>query len=76
MPQLSLYLDDATMECLRAESSRQGMSLSKFARTRLSEKPSAWPSSFWDTYGAADESFSLPSEPDAALDGPLPSFDD
>ena len=76
MPQLSLYLDDATMEKVRNESSRQGMSISRFARTRLSEGVSAWPSSFWGTYGAAAADFSLPEELDASRDGSLPSFDD
>lgn len=76
MPQLSLYLDDATMEKIRNESSRQGVSISRFARTRLSEGVSAWPSSFWSAYGAAASDFSLPEELSTELDGPLPSFDD
>lgn len=76
MPQLSLYIDDATMEKVRNESSRQGVSISRFARTRLSEGISAWPSSFWGTYGAATPDFSLTEKLDAELDGPLPSFDD
>lgn len=76
MPQLSLYLDDAAMEGLRSAAQSQRQSLSQYARERICGAASLWPQSFWGTYGALkDESFTLPAELDASLDGALPSFD-
>jgi hypothetical protein len=75
MPQLSLYLDESSMSMLREASKREGTSISKCARARLARTENTWPGSFWETYGAVqDETFTVPDEMDAALDGPLPSF--
>lgn len=77
MPQLSLYLDDESMESLREESKREGLSLSKYARVQLARTNGTWPVSFWSTYGSLDdETFTIPEESTTLLDGPLPSFDD
>lgn len=76
MPQLSLYIDGKTMDELRKAADEQGISLSRYARTVIQERErSAWPEAFWRTYGAlSDDSFAIPEELDAALDGALPSF--
>lgn len=78
MPQLSLYLDDETMDRLREDAAREGVSLSRFARMKICEQKSAhWPESFWGTYGALnDETFVLPEKLDFAMDAPRGSFDD
>lgn len=76
MPQLSLYMDDATMELLRVSAEKEGLSLSKYARKQLSKPNNVWPDSFWETYGAInDESFVIPSDISPELDGSLPNFD-
>lgn len=76
MPQLSLYLDDSTMDTLRRNAGRAGVSLSRYTATLIQQQSAAWPSSFWDTYGALDDdSFTAPPELDSALDRPRPSFD-
>lgn len=77
MPQLSLYLDEPSMESLRERSKREGLSISKYARIQLARSGGTWPASFWNTYGALeDDSFTVPDELDASLDGKLPSFDE
>lgn len=55
MPQLSLYLDDDTMDILRQDATREGVSLSKHASRVIRENNvSAWPKGFFDLYGALD----------------------
>ncbi len=77
MPQLSLYLDEPSMKSLREKSKREGLSISKYARIQLARSGGTWPASFWDTYGALeDDSFAIPDELDASLDGVLPSLDE
>lgn len=78
MPQLSLYLDDATMSLLRTNALKEGISLSRYAKKRIEQDAfSAWPSSFWDTYGALeDNSFTVSEELDPRLDAPRALFDD
>ena len=77
MPQLSLYLDDAAMADLRERAAIERLSLSSYARELIrNHADSAWPAGFWGLYGAlGDESFALPDELDASLDGPLSAFD-
>lgn len=63
MPQLSLYIDDATMETLRSSAAGEGVSMSKFAAEliRTRSESGAWPRGYWDSvYGCLDdESFML-----------------
>ncbi|CDD68010.1 putative uncharacterized protein [Eggerthella sp. CAG:368] len=77
MPQLSLYLDDTTMDVLRRSAEKEGVSLSHYARRLIQDQASsAWPVSFWGTYGSVkDDSFVAPEELDPELDGELVSFD-
>lgn len=78
MPQLSLYLNDATMGALRTDAAREKMSLSRYVADLISSKheSSTWPKGYWEgIYGAlADDSFTVPDELPAALDGKLPAF--
>lgn len=57
MPQLSLYLDEPTMEALRQDAARAGTSLSKYVANVLHEhaEASRWPDGFFDLYGAFDD---------------------
>ena len=60
MPQTSLYMDDATMEVVRAESARRGISLSRFIAGAISNYvdhvSGGWPVGYWDQiYGCLDD---------------------
>ena len=72
MPQLSLYLDDATMELLQEQARESGQSLSKYAAEciRESKKQTGWPTWFFDLYGCAkdDDTFMRPDQGDPSLD--------
>lgn len=78
MPQLSLYLNESAMDGLRASAQKANRSLSRYVADLVTEKQEGcgWPVGYWDdVYGAlADDSFVVPAEPDAVLDGPLPQF--
>lgn len=76
MPQLSLYIDDDTMESLRDGAGREHASLSQYARHLIQNKAeSAWPAGFWATYGALDDpTFIVTPELDVSLDDSV-SFD-
>ncbi len=60
MAQLSLYMDEATMEGLRADAAARGMSISSYAREVLERRNShatedwenGWPPGFFDLYGS------------------------
>ena len=72
MPQLSLYLDDSTMESLRARSERAHLSMSKYVTglIRNSDKTDSWPEGYWgNVYGCLkDVSFAAPEDVDIPLD--------
>ena len=76
MPQLSLYLDDDTMDILRQDATREGVSLSKHASRVIRENNvSAWPKGCFDLYGALDaETFVAP--PELSWEDDSYSFDD
>lgn len=78
MPQLSLYLNEPTMKDLRNDAREAGVSVSKYVAQLVVEKASrkGWPDGYWDeVYGSLeDDSFQIPEELDAALDGALPSL--
>ena len=87
MPQVSLYVDDATMESLRTEAAREGTSLSKHVSTRIKKAqarqlgrcntPSGMPEGFFERlYGCIDDdSFVRPKQPEFALDFSRLSFE-
>ncbi len=72
MPQLSLYINDASMERLRRSAHEQGVSLSRCAAEAINARCSTgWPEGYFELYGAlADGSFVAPAELDYALDAP------
>ncbi len=77
MPQLSLYLNDKTMELLRSDVEKEQISISKYVSRLISRNASSsWPEGYWNNvYGCLkDDSFTVPEEIDSALDGSLPSF--
>lgn len=54
MPQLSLYLDDVTMNLLRSDARRAGKSMSRYAADLIRGHSAAmgWPAGYWDSvYG-------------------------
>ena len=59
MAQLSLYVDDSTMEDLRRDAAREGKTLSKYAAGVLRERKehNGWPPGFFNLY-----EFMLPFE--------------
>lgn len=72
MPQLSLYLDEPTMNLLRTRSSRAHQSMSKFVTglIRDSDRAHGWPEGYWEeVYGCLkDPTFVVPDEVDVPLD--------
>ena len=79
MPQLSLYMDEPTMEMLRANASDAGFSLSKYVSDILHSQNNnhGWPDGFFDLYGilADDDSFVVPPDPPFDTDESIPAFD-
>lgn len=75
MPQLSLYLDESTFELLKADAANSGVSMSKYTAALIRDRArSAWPDSFWETYGAADDSLVAPDELSYEDDGARTAF--
>lgn len=75
MPQLSLYLDESTFELLKADAANSGVSMSKYTASLIRDHArGAWPDSFWETYGAADDSLAVPDELSFEDDGIRPAF--
>ncbi|HIY82754.1 MAG TPA: antitoxin [Candidatus Rubneribacter avistercoris] len=72
MPQLSLYLDEATMGELRKRASLRNVSLSKHVAELIrNDAATGWPEGYWDLFGSvADSSFVAPSELSFAYDAP------
>ncbi len=74
MPQLSLYLDEDSMEKVREEADRKDTTLSKYVSEVLHEyedKTHLWPEGFFDLYGACDdETFVEPPDIPFELDAP------
>lgn len=58
MPQLSLYVDDATMEILRSSARGEGVSMSKYAADLIRKRAQfgSWPNGYWESvYGCLDD---------------------
>ena len=65
MPQLSLYLDDETMERLRLNAQASKTSLSKYVSSMLSDQPQTtwYPEGYFDLYGClSDTDFREPED--------------
>ena len=66
MPQLSLYLDEETMELLQKAAAESGESLSKRAARAIREscKSNEWPEGHFDLFGSlADVDIEAPDDP-------------
>lgn len=76
MPQLSLYIDDDTMNGLRKRASLNDESLSKYVvRLIKNDASDGWPEGYWSLFGSvSDDSFSAPADLSFALDAPRGSF--
>ena len=78
MAQLSLYLDDQTMDTLRREAAEAHTSLSKYVANVLHDhiENKGWPEGWFDLYGilADDDSFVEPEEIPWELDAPREAF--
>ena len=69
MPQLSLYIDDETMNAMRTRAASEGVSLSRYAadsiRERLESPNRCAASGYWDRlygYLAGDGTFQRPEQ--------------
>ena len=74
MPQLSLYVDDATMETLRTSALAEGVSMSRYASGLIRDRArfGTWPQGYWEgVYGCLDDDTFVVD--DSELD---PSLDD
>ena len=71
MPQLFLYLDEESMANLKANATREQVSLSKYTSKILKEHSYShgWPENYWDLFGTIeDASFTAPAELNMSLD--------
>ena len=79
MPQISLYVDDATMEALRVSARGQGVSMSRYVAGLIADREhyGAWPQGYWESiYGALDEDLDIgDSELDPSLDDSCDFFE-
>ena len=72
MPQLNIYLDEATQAKARLAARREGCSLSSWARRKLSaatDEGKVWPEGYFELFGSIDDSdLSAPKEISGSLD--------
>ena len=80
MPQLSLYIDDETMDKLRENAERCGKSLSKYVVSVLKEHEEnrGWPEGWFSLYGSMAHADWLvePEDVPFELDDKIPALDD
>lgn len=81
MPQLSLYIDDATMETLRSAAKGEGVSMSRYASNLIKSQSrfGGWPKGYWEAvYGClTDDTFVIDdSGLDTSLDDASDWFED
>lgn len=71
MPQVSLYLDDDTMQVVRKKAALANESLSKYVADLIrSDASGGWPKGYWKLFGSIDDAaFGEPEELSFALDG-------
>jgi hypothetical protein len=70
--QLTIYLDDASMQGVRKSAKRENVSVSLWARRRLSESiRHTWPQGYFDLFGALRASdLTRPAQDDLTADTP------
>ena len=71
MAQLSLYLEEETMDMLKKKAVLANVSLSKYVAELIrNDAASGWPTGYGDLYGSIDdETFRKPAELSFELDG-------
>ena len=65
MAQLTIYLDAESHRLVEEAATREGSSLSRWARVRLvaAARPTGWPDGFFDLFGSiSDERFEEPED--------------
>jgi len=70
MPQLSLYIDEDTLQKIELRAKMQKTSISKYVTGMMKEHFSkGWPDGFESVFGSVtDESFTKPEQTDFSLD--------
>jgi hypothetical protein len=70
MSQMTIYLDDASIKAIKRSARRERVSVSNWARRRLSESVrDAWPEGYFSLFGALrDSDLARPSQTDLAAD--------
>jgi len=70
MPQISLYIDEETLEKIKAAASREHISISKWVAYRIrSQVEPEYPAYFDELFGSIDdETFTEPEEINVSLD--------
>lgn len=76
MAQLSLYIDDETMNSMRKKAAISSLSLSKYVASLVrSDVGNGWPEGYWGLFGSIqDKTFDEPAELSFDLDGKRGSF--
>jgi hypothetical protein len=71
MPQISLYIDEATLKKLESAASRQHVSISKWVADQIRSKVDpVYPRGYEDLFGSvSDETFTRPIQGDFENDG-------
>lgn len=72
MPQLSLYVDDATMNTLQTSAQAEGVSMSRYAAglIRERERRGGWPQGYWESvYGCLNDELGMSISDDDLLPG-------
>ena len=72
MSQLTIYLDEASMKDVKRSAKRENVSVSLWARRRLSEAiRHTWPRDYFKLFGALrDSGLTRPAEGDSKADSP------
>ena len=72
MSQLTIYLDEASMKDVRKSAKRENVSVSLWARRRLTEAVRhTWPKDYFELFGALrDSGLTRPAEGDSKADSP------
>jgi len=70
MGQLTVYIDDPTLERIESAAHLEKESVSKWVKRRLAASlDKGWPTGYFDVFGSLkDASFSRPAQPAAGLD--------
>jgi len=64
MPQLHLYVSDATADILRADAERENLSLSRYlAKVVTDTAKTGWPAGYLDGIFGSCPAFAVPEEP-------------